>query len=66
MTRAEQILCDLKIALEKHKHDRLAELTYCYGYLGQSVHTLSFELEQAEQEIISLRAELLDIQKEMI
>jgi hypothetical protein len=66
MTRAEQIFKDLKVSLEKHQHDRLAELGYCYGYLGSTVQTLCFELEQKEQEITSLRAELLDIQKEMI
>jgi hypothetical protein len=69
MTRAEQIFKDIKVSLEKHQLDRLdrsVELSYCYGYLKSTVQTLCFELEQKEQEITSLRAELLDIQKEMI
>jgi hypothetical protein len=66
MTRAEKIFRDLKISVEKHKLDVSAELYFRQGFLTFSVENLCFELEQKEQEITSLRAELLDIQKELV
>ena len=63
MTKFEQVEQDCLKAMETYKmNDNLA---FQAGYYKQITKMLCLEIEQYEQEITSLRAELLEIQKEL-